>query len=92
MADYTTYDLERTEAQFSEHPDYEEMKILKNEIYYYFKDIKCKYTDEKVIMESLMKMFSDIERGPVNYCIECGIDMGECNPRQYCGKTYCSNS
>ena len=24
-----------------------------------------------------------------NLCVECGIDMGYCNPRQYCGKTYC---
>jgi hypothetical protein len=26
-----------------------------------------------------------------NLCIECGVDMGYCNPRQYCGKTYCLN-
>lgn len=26
---------------------------------------------------------------PQNKCIVCGIDMGEDNPRQYCGKTYC---
>jgi len=24
-----------------------------------------------------------------NYCISCGVDMGYCNPRQYCRKTYC---
>ena len=24
-----------------------------------------------------------------NLCMECGIDMGECNPRQLCGKTRC---
>ena len=24
-----------------------------------------------------------------NRCIECGIDMGDCNPRQLCGKTRC---
>lgn len=24
-----------------------------------------------------------------NYCISCGVDMGENNPRQYCCKTYC---
>lgn len=23
------------------------------------------------------------------YCTICGVDMGECNPRQYCCKTYC---
>lgn len=26
-----------------------------------------------------------------NYCISCGVDMGYCNPRQYCCKTYCPN-
>ena len=24
-----------------------------------------------------------------NKCIVCGVDMGECNPRQYCCKYYC---
>ena len=23
------------------------------------------------------------------HCLECGIDMGSCNPRQLCGKYYC---
>ena len=27
----------------------------------------------------------------VNRCLECGIDMGECNPRQLCGKVYCDS-
>jgi hypothetical protein len=26
-----------------------------------------------------------------NLCLGCGVDMGECNPRQYCRKTYCPN-
>jgi hypothetical protein len=26
------------------------------------------------------------------HCIECGIDMGLCNPRQLCKKTYCENN
>ena len=26
-----------------------------------------------------------------NLCVNCGIDMGECNPRQYCGKWECPN-
>lgn len=25
----------------------------------------------------------------INRCVECGVDMGNCNPRQYCGKTRC---
>ena len=24
-----------------------------------------------------------------NYCIICGVDIGDCNPRQLCCKTYC---
>lgn len=28
---------------------------------------------------------------PINRCIECGVDMGESNYRQYCGKTFCYN-
>lgn len=27
-----------------------------------------------------------------NLCIECGIDMGDSNPRQLCGKTNCCNT
>jgi hypothetical protein len=26
-----------------------------------------------------------------NPCLECGVDMGSCNPRQLCGKTHCDN-
>jgi hypothetical protein len=26
---------------------------------------------------------------PVNRCMDCGTDMGECNPRQLCGKWRC---
>lgn len=25
----------------------------------------------------------------INCCTVCGINLGECNPRQYCMKTYC---
>lgn len=25
------------------------------------------------------------------HCLSCGIDMGQNNPRQLCGKTYCDN-
>jgi hypothetical protein len=24
-----------------------------------------------------------------NRCLECGVNMGDCNPRQLCRKTYC---
>jgi len=31
---------------------------------------------------------SDYEEMP-NLCVSCGMDLGYCNPRQYCQKTYC---
>ena len=31
-------------------------------------------------------------RGKKNRCIECNQDIGECNPRQLCGKTHCNNN
>ena len=24
-----------------------------------------------------------------NFCVGCGVNMGDCNPRQYCCKLYC---
>ena len=27
---------------------------------------------------------------PINHCVECGVDMGSSNPRQYCGKWKCN--
>ena len=39
---------------------------------------------------------NDVEKsllyGSKNLCEICKIDMGDCNPRQLCGKTYCENS
>ena len=32
--------------------------------------------------------FEDLGYLP-NKCLGCGIDMGECNPRQFCKKSYC---
>ncbi len=26
------------------------------------------------------------------HCLKCGIDMGKCNPRQLCRKTYCDGN
>ena len=38
------------------------------------------------LMDSENQSESEEEK---NLCISCGIDMGSCNPRQYCRKTYC---
>ena len=28
----------------------------------------------------------------INSCVDCGINMGDANPRQLCGKTVCLNT
>jgi hypothetical protein len=30
-----------------------------------------------------------MEEEITNRCIICGVNLGDCNPRQYCCKTYC---
>jgi len=30
-----------------------------------------------------------VQRCIANFCMICGINMGDDNPRQLCGKTYC---
>ena len=51
--------------------------------------------NENIIINKYVKeynkedCYSDGE--PINRCIECGVDMGACNPRQYCGKWKCND-
>ena len=42
-------------------------------------------------VDDLIEMNPPNEAAIKNLCIECGVDMGESNPRQFCGKTYCKN-
>ena len=40
----------------------------------------------------LQKEMEEYEKGTQkNLCVECKQDMGFCNPRQLCGKTYCAS-
>ena len=48
-------------------------------------DETCKSQDEKFETNKIEDSIYDIK----NLCVECEVDMGYCNPRQYCGKTYC---
>lgn len=48
------------------------------------KNVKEKPKSKKVPLK-----LPSIKRKSANLCVSCGIDMGETNPRQYCGKTYC---
>jgi len=53
------------------------------------KDIgKNCYVDDLLILNP-QKTHTQFEQK--NLCVNCGIDMGECNPRQYCGKWECPN-
>lgn len=55
----------------------------------------CRELDE-VAKTIYMLSVPDFERildrhtcAPKNRCLGCGIDMGDCNPRQLCEKTHC---
>ena len=55
---------------------------------------KCKYNPKP--NHNLTNTVNDIVNTPentsicvANFCTSCGINIGDCNPRQYCRKTYC---
>jgi hypothetical protein len=43
-----------------------------------------------MLFETLDTEFMD-GNGVENRCMQCGTDLGDCNPRQLCGKTHCEN-
>ena len=47
------------------------------------------YLDYEEIYKDLVKSIIKNNLGMKNRCTDCGVDMGSCNPRQLCGKTYC---
>lgn len=88
-SEFSQYDIEKLEYEFKKHLDYSKIEELRTQIEKYFINVKHQYPDEKVILELLVELFNKGSKGTINRCIECGIDMGECNPRQYCGKFQC---
>lgn len=61
-----------------------------NQYKYYFENVKNVYINDNVLINNLVKIHNNISTSSINRCLECGIDMGEHNPRQLCGKTHCS--
>lgn len=47
------------------------------------------YLDYDEIYKDLIKSIIKNNLGIKNRCTDCGVDMGSCNPRQLCGKTFC---
>ena len=41
------------------------------------------------IIDGFKQLLEENSEGMINRCTVCQIDMGICNPRQLCGKTYC---
>jgi hypothetical protein len=58
---------------------------LDNNSYYYLNLEEMKEDLDNIIIKILNKNSNSIK----NRCMECGIDMGENNPRQLCGKIRC---
>ena len=46
----------------------------------------------KVTSQKRKASDAELEYDGKNRCIICKVDMGDCNPRQYCRKTYCENA
>ena len=47
------------------------------------------YLEYDEIYKDLVQSIIKNNLGMKNRCTDCGVDMGSCNPRQLCGKTYC---
>jgi hypothetical protein len=47
--------------------------------------------NSKNIKEDIFQILMSSTIEEKNRCVECGTDMGRCNPRQLCGKIYCYN-
>lgn len=45
--------------------------------------------DRKTFYNFFEELVKQNTKGMINHCFECGVDMGECNPRQLCGKWRC---
>jgi hypothetical protein len=56
-----------------------------------FIDLDAYPADDDIIHAELKQTITKLACGQVNRCLGCGVDMGDCNPRQYCKKTYCPN-
>jgi len=57
-----------------------------------FVDLDAYPAPDDIIQAELKKLVFSLAGRHVNLCLGCGVDMGECNPRQYCKKTYCPNN
>jgi hypothetical protein len=53
----------------------------------------CYIGNPDIVRAALAAAINSVQTGDaVNRCIECGVDMGQSNPRQYCAKTHCANA
>jgi hypothetical protein len=53
----------------------------------------CYIGNQDTVRAALAAAINTVQQGDtVNRCVECHVDMGQSNPRQYCAKTHCSNA
>ena len=48
-----------------------------------------KTTTNAITNDTTYTTYTTYTKMDKNLCVECGIDIGYQNPRQYCGKTHC---
>lgn len=68
-------------------PTYEDLEEYIN---LYEKTHNYKYSlDRAKFYNYIIELIDNNSGGMINRCLVCNIDMGECNPRQLCGKWKC---
>lgn len=50
---------------------------------------KCHYNLDNDLVTKTSSTSQQKQRCTANFCVSCGVNMGDSNPRQYCKKTYC---
>ena len=71
-------------------------KLEKNEkVQHNHNDTKKVVDKQPIINENVSETYKDddcySDGEPINRCVKCSIDIGDCNPRQYCSKLQCNN-
>ena len=52
---------------------------------------KIRESGAYIVIGKIVRSYLDLLEEGKNRCIICNIDMGDCNPRQFCGKWCCEN-
>jgi hypothetical protein len=73
-------------------------ETLENQIYdlistFMKNEQNCYIGEENEVRFAITQLIDTTYGGDtVNRCVDCKVDIGQSNPRQYCAKTHCENA